>query len=59
MNQDRDVQNLEKRFAELSRTAYQRDIITYSDFLNLNEQNILHIFAERSSFYKDSIFWRL
>ena len=40
MNQDRDVQNLEKRFAELSRTAYQRDIITYSDFLNLNEQNI-------------------
>ena len=31
-----------KRFIELSRTAYQRDIITYSDFLNLNEQNILH-----------------
>ena len=42
MNQDKEVQNLEKRLAELSRTAYQRDIITYSDFLNLNEQNILH-----------------
>mgnify|MGYP001623029862 FL=1 len=43
MNQDKELLNLEKRFAELSRTAYQRDIITYSDFLNLNEQNILHM----------------
>lgn len=42
MNQDKELLNLEKRFAELSRIAYQRDIITYSDFLNLNEQNILH-----------------
>ena len=33
---------LEKRLVELSRTAYQRDIITYTDFMNLNEQNILH-----------------
>ena len=53
MNQDRDVQNLEKRFAELSRTAYQRDIITYSDFLNLNEQNILHMLP------KDRLFTRI
>ena len=53
MNQDRDVQNLEKRFAELSRLAYQRDIITYSDFLNLNEQNILHTLP------KDQIFTRI
>ena len=53
MNQDRDVQNLEKRFAELSRLAYQRDIITYSDFLNLNEQNILHTLP------KDRIFTRI
>ena len=42
MNQDKELLNHEKRFIELSRTAYQRDIITYSDFLNLNEQNILH-----------------
>ncbi len=41
-NQEKDIQILEKRFIDLSRTAYQRDIITYSDFLNLNEQNILH-----------------
>ena len=39
---EKDKYLLEKRFMELSRTAYQRDIITYSDFLNLNEQNILH-----------------
>lgn len=33
---------LQKRLLELSRMAYQRGIATYSDFLNLNELNILH-----------------
>ena len=33
---------LRKRFVELSNTAYQRGIITCSDFLNLNELNILY-----------------
>ena len=33
---------LQKRFSELSKIAYQRGIVTYSDFLNLNELNILH-----------------
>ena len=33
---------LQKRLIELSKTAYQRGIVTYSDFLNLNELNILH-----------------
>ena len=33
---------LQKRLIELSNTAYQRGIVTYSDFLNLNELNILH-----------------
>ena len=33
---------LQKRFIELSRTAYHRDIVTFSDFLNLNELHILH-----------------
>ena len=32
----------EKRFIELSRLAYQRDYPVYSDFLNLNELNILY-----------------
>ena len=31
----------EKRMKELANTAYQRDIVTFSDFLNLNEQNIM------------------
>lgn len=38
----KDEQLLEKRLIELSKTAYHRDIVTYSDFLNLNELNILH-----------------
>ena len=33
---------LQKRLVELSNTAYQRDIVTFTDFLNLNELNILH-----------------
>ena len=33
---------LQKRLIELSKIAYQRNIVTYSDFLNLNELNILH-----------------
>lgn len=33
---------LQKRLVELSKIAYQRGIVTFSDFLNLNELNILH-----------------
>ena len=33
---------LRKRLIELSNLAYQRGIVMYSDFLNLNELNILH-----------------
>ena len=33
---------LRKRFIELSNLAYQRGIPMYTDFLNLNELNILH-----------------
>ena len=52
-NQEKEVRNLEKRFIELSRTAFQRDIITYTDFLNLNEQNILHTLP------KDTLYTRM
>ncbi len=38
----KEEQLLEKRLIELSMTAYHRDMITYSDFLTLNELNILH-----------------
>ena len=33
----KEEQQLEKRLSELSNLAYSRDIVTYSDFLNLNE----------------------
>ncbi|MCI9236994.1 MAG: RNA-binding protein [Dorea sp.] len=33
---------LRKRLVELSNQAYTRDIVTFSDFLNLNELHILH-----------------
>ena len=38
---------LQKRLIELSKTAYRRGIVTYSDFLNLNELNILHTTPRR------------
>ena len=38
----REEQQMEKRFLDLGRMAYQRGIVTYTDFLNLNEQNILY-----------------
>lgn len=38
----KEEQFLEKRLIELSRIAYNRNITTYSDFLNLNDLNILH-----------------
>ncbi len=33
---------LQKRLIELSNLSYKRGIVTFSDFLNLNELNILH-----------------
>lgn len=33
---------LRKRLADLSSQAFQRDIVVFSDFLNLNELNVLH-----------------
>ena len=36
----REEQQLEKHFRDLARTAYQRGIAVFSDFLNLNELNI-------------------
>ena len=32
---------LQKRLVELSRLAYNRGIVIFSDFLNLNELNIM------------------
>ena len=55
-SQEKDMQFLEKRFLDLSRTAYQRDIVTYTDFLNLNEQNILHSLPKNQLFSRYQLF---
>ena len=47
---------LQKRLIELSRIAYQRGIVTYSDFLNLNELNILHSIPKTELFCKYETF---
>lgn len=39
---DKEETLLRKRLIELSNIAYRKGIVTYSDFLNLNELNILH-----------------
>lgn len=37
-----------KRIRELANISYQRDIVAFSDFLDLNEQNLLHTFMRSS-----------
>lgn len=39
---------LKKRFEDLSRMAYRRGIVLYTDFLNLNELNIFHSMPKNS-----------
>ena len=50
-NLEKDQYLLEKRFVRLS-DAYRRDFITCSDFLNLNEQNILHTLPKKICLHK-------
>ena len=47
---------LEKRIQELADTAQKRDIVTFTDFLNLNEQNILHQTMQKFSWIKGETF---
>lgn len=39
---DKEEQLLKKRIMELAALCYQRDIPSYTDFLNLNEQTVFH-----------------
>lgn len=45
-----------KRIQELWDTAQRRDCVTFSDFLNLNEQNILHQTLQKFSWIKGETF---
>ena len=42
MNMDKDEILIQKRLSELSKTAFHRGIVVFSDFLNLNEQQLLY-----------------
>lgn len=47
---------LEKRIQELARLADRRGCVTFTDFLNLNEQNILHQTLQKFSWIKGETF---
>ncbi|MCI8484878.1 MAG: hypothetical protein HFH41_11155 [Lachnospiraceae bacterium] len=51
----RDETLLAKRFVDLSRQAQQKDIVVFSEFLNLNELNIFR--QEASELYSDFKFY--
>lgn len=50
----REEEQLTKRLLELSRQSFHRGIIAYTDFLNLNEQSILHTLP-KDSLYTDYV----
>lgn len=52
----KDEELLAKRLSELSRQAFHRGIITYTDFLNLNEQSILHALPKNSLYTEYVLF---
>lgn len=52
----KEEQQIERRLLDLAETAYQRGIVTYSDFLNLNEQNIFHSIRPGLSYLKTESF---
>lgn len=47
---NKEEQMLQKRLIELSKIAYTKGIVVFSDFLNLNDLNILHI-TPKNMFY--------
>lgn len=54
MNKEEEL--FQKRLFDLANQADMRNVVTYSDFLNLNELNILHSSAKELSFIKWQLF---
>lgn len=52
----KEEQQLEKHLRDLARTAYQRGITTFSDFLNLNELNIFQGMRKELSYLETESF---
>ncbi len=53
---DKQEELLQKRFIELSKKAYQRNVVTYTDFLNLNEQDLLYRIPKRELYTSFELF---
>jgi RNA-binding protein YlmH len=53
---DKEEQILKKRFLELARIAYHKEINTYTDFLNLNEINIFYTLKQEMPNVKYQLF---
>lgn len=52
----REEELFQKRLLDLADMAWQRSIVTYTDFLNLNEQNIYHDSLQKLSFIQSESF---
>jgi len=52
----REEELFQKRLLDLADTAWRRNIVTYTDFLNLNEQNIYHDSLQKLSFIQSESF---
>lgn len=52
----REEELFQRRLIDLANTAWNRNIITYTDFLNLNEQNIFHSTLPQLSFVESRLF---
>ena len=46
-NMNKEEHFLKNRFFDLANTAYERNIYTYTDFLNINEINILNLYSNQ------------
>lgn len=49
-------EKFKKRILELGRTAYHRNIVTFSDFLDLNEQNMVHSLNMKNEGFKMKLY---
>lgn len=49
-------EQFKKRILELGRNAYRRNIVTFSDFLDLNEQNMVHSLNLKNEGFKMKLF---
>ena len=53
---DRTEERMQQRFLDLADAADRRGIVTYTDFMNLNELNIFHNTVRNASFIKWKLF---